>query len=75
MNRNIYSPPQRKNSISLEEEEETKLLPDSAFENSLCTSANHANQKKQSFFPGLPYSPSIYQWNNFVGAELQLICH
>ena len=26
--------------------------------------------EKPIFFPGLPYSPSIYQWNNFVGAEL-----
>ena len=35
--KNIYYSPQSKNSISLEVGEETKLLPDSAFENSLCT--------------------------------------
>ena len=35
--RNIYYSPQSKNSISLEVGNETKILPDSAFGNSLCT--------------------------------------
>ena len=40
-----------KDIISLEVGEETKLLPDSAFENSLCTSQN---RKNLYFFPDLP---------------------
>jgi hypothetical protein len=52
--RNIYYSLPSKNSISLEVGEETKLLPDSAFGNSLCTSAFKPKSEKNCFFPGLP---------------------
>ena len=48
--RNIYYFLPSKDSMSLEVGEETKLLPDSAFGNSLCTSAYKSNSEPPIFF-------------------------
>ena len=56
--RNIYYPPQSKNSISLEVREETKLLPDSAFGNFLCTRGYKPKSEKKLSFLALKLSYS-----------------
>jgi hypothetical protein len=57
--RNIYYCPQSKKSISLKVGEETKLLTDSAFGNSLCTRGYMPKSKKPFFFFLASHAP----WN------------
>ena len=57
---NIYYSLQSKNSISLEVGEETKFLPDSAFENSLCTRAYKPKLEKKMFtLPPMPLETEL----------------
>jgi hypothetical protein len=59
--RKMYYSPQSKNSISLEVGVETKLFPDSALENSLCTSGYKTKSENPLFFswPPMPLETEL----------------